>query len=133
MKDVEVVAGSGQPLAYIVRAAARSEATEFLTPDTQSLQLGFVVYRRGGVIARYVHRPVERVTHGTAEAVLVRSGRCQLDLYDGAGRQVATRELGPGDLALILGGGHGYRMLEDTVLLEIKQGPYTGPGEKEVF
>jgi hypothetical protein len=30
-------------------------------------------------------------------------------------------------------GGHGFRVLEDTVLLEIKQGPYPGGAEKERF
>ena len=46
---------------------------------------------------------------------------------------VATRELLPGDIMLMVGGGHGFRMLEDTVLLEVKQGPYTGLDEKERF
>ena len=32
-----------------------------------------------------------------------------------------------------VGGGHGFRMIEDTVLFEIKQGPYGGPAEKERF
>jgi hypothetical protein len=133
MKDVEVVSWSGQALAYVVRAAAEPDATRFLTPQALNLQLGFVVYGHGGEVARHRHRPVTRTTRGTAEVVLVRKGRCELDLYSDAGERVATRELGPGDLALVLGGGHGYRMLEDTVLLEIKQGPYTGDGEKEAF
>ena len=133
MSDVELIGSRDQPLAYIVRAQADSETTRFLTPDTLNLQLGFVVYPAGGEIARHVHRPVERVTRGTAEAVLVRSGRCELDLYDDGGARIASRELRAGDLALIVGGGHGYRMLEDTVLLEVKQGPYTGLGEKERF
>jgi hypothetical protein len=38
-----------------------------------------------------------------------------------------------GDVVVLLDGGHGFRMLEDTVLLEIKQGPYSGLGEKEQF
>jgi hypothetical protein len=46
---------------------------------------------------------------------------------------VAPRELNVGDVMLMVGGGHGFRMLEDTVLLEIKQGPYTGENEKERF
>jgi hypothetical protein len=33
----------------------------------------------------------------------------------------------------MVGGGHGFHMLEDTVLLEVKQGPYTGIDEKEHF
>jgi hypothetical protein len=46
---------------------------------------------------------------------------------------VATRELREGDILLLVDGGHGFRMLEDTVFVEIKQGPYTGLDEKERF
>jgi hypothetical protein len=46
---------------------------------------------------------------------------------------VATRDLGPGDLALMVAGGHGFDVREDTVLLEVKQGPYAGLEEKERF
>ena len=56
-----------------------------------------------------------------------------MDLYDEERRHVATRELRAGDVILIAAGGHGFRMLEDTVLLEVKQGPYVGLDEKERF
>jgi hypothetical protein len=46
---------------------------------------------------------------------------------------VTTRDLGPGDLILMIAGGHGFTMYEDTVLLEVKQGPYIGLDEKERF
>ena len=49
-----------------------------------------------------------------------------MDVYDDDRDVVATHELGAGDVILMVGGGHGFRMLEDTTLLEVKQGPYTG-------
>jgi uncharacterized protein YjlB len=71
---------------------------------------------------------------GTGEVLLVRRGRCVVDLYDGDGDVVASRELVRGDVILLTGsGGHAFRMQEDTVLLEVKQGPYTGLAEKERF
>ena len=67
------------------------------------------------------------------KVVVVRSGRCELDIYDDDHTLVATRTLNTGDLMLMVGGGHGYRMLEDSVLLEVKQGPYVGLEEKVLF
>ena len=46
---------------------------------------------------------------------------------------VASRELHTGDVMLMVGGGHGFRIIEDTVFLEIKQGPYQDQEEKERF
>jgi hypothetical protein len=65
--------------------------------------------------------------------LLVRKGRCEVDIYDHAKELVATRELREGDILLLIDGGHGFRMLEETVFVEIKQGPYVGLNEKERF
>lgn len=56
-----------------------------------------------------------------------------MDIYNDDQVLVATRELRAGDVMLMVGGGHGFRILEDTVFLEIKQGPYIGLDEKERF
>jgi hypothetical protein len=130
---VEIISADERPLAYIVRGTVQLERTTFVTPDSSPLQLGFVVYPGGAEIARHVHLPLERHLVGTSEVILVREGHCDIDVYDDARALVASRELRTGDLVLLVGGGHGFRLREDTVLLEIKQGPYTGLAEKERF
>lgn len=129
----ERIPAEGPLLALLASGSPDPGETTFPTPTELNLQVGFVVYPAGGEIARHEHRPVERHLVGTSEAIIVRSGRCEIDIYDGERRHVATRELGIGDVILIVSGGHGFRMLEDTVLLEVKQGPYTGLDEKERF
>jgi len=123
----------GCSLACIVRASFRPEATQFVTADDQSQQVGFIVYGAGEEIARHAHLPIARSIVGTGEVLIVRKGRCEVDLYGGSGKLAATRELRLGDVLIFFAGGHGFRMLEDTVLLEVKQGPYTGLAEKEYF
>jgi len=56
-----------------------------------------------------------------------------LDLYDDRHIPICSRELTAGDVVVLLSGGHGFRMLEDSVLIEVKQGPYFGSQEKELF
>jgi len=133
MGPVEHIVWKDKPLAYIIRAEMAPGKTIFLTPSELNLQVGFVVYPAGGEVARHLHRPLERHIVGTSELLVVKEGRCQMDIYDDDRRLVATRELRKGDIMLMVGGGHGFRMLEDTVLLEVKQGPYTGLDEKERF
>ena len=133
MEPVEHITWNGKPLAYIIRASLNPEQTTFLTPPEFKQQVGYIVYPAGGEIARHVHRPLERHLIGTSEVLIVKKGRCLIDIYNDDRELVATRELYPGDVMLMVGGGHGFRMLEDTVFLEIKQGPYTGLDEKEQF
>lgn len=130
---IEQITRNDQILAYIIRADMNPDKTTFLTPRDLSLQVGFVVYSAGGTIARHVHRPLERHIVGTCEVLVVKKGRCEIDIYNDDRELVATRELLKGDIILMVGGGHGFRMLEDTVFAEIKQGPYMGLDEKERF
>jgi hypothetical protein len=131
---VEIISSpTAQVLAYIVRADWKPRATEFVTPDSFSLQMGMIVYGKGQAITPHMHLPITREVDGTNEVVAVRQGSCEVDLYDDARAFVASRRLDTGDIILLLGGGHGFRMHEDTVLFEVKQGPYAGGRDKERF
>jgi hypothetical protein len=133
MSPLEIISGPDGPLAYIVNGQWTPERTEFLTPDDFGQQMGMIVYAKGESIVPHVHLPVTRTVEGTTECVIVRSGRCEIDLFDGHKTYITTRTLNEGDIVLLLGGGHGFRMLEDTVLFEVKQGPYVGNADKERF
>jgi hypothetical protein len=133
MDFVEEIVWMGRPLSYIVRRELVPAATTFLTPPEFTQQLGFVVYPAGGEVKPHLHHLLKREINGTAEVLFVKKGRCEVDIYNDDKETVATRELREGDILLLVNGGHGFRMLEDTVLVEIKQGPYTGVEEKERF
>ena len=133
MELVERITWKNKSLAYIIRAEMAPEKTTFVTPSEMNFQVGFIVYPAGGEVARHHHRPLERHIVGTSELLVVKEGRCQIDIYDDDRSLVATRELRKGDIMLMVGGGHGFHMLEDTIFLEVKQGPYTGLDEKERF
>ena len=131
--QIEEIVDGTQTLALVIRADHEPDATTFVSRPEFNFQLGFVVYPAGGEIARHDHKPLERHIVGTCEVLVVRRGRCEIDVYDAARRLVATRELRAGDIMLMIAGGHGFRILEDTTFIEVKQGPYTGLAEKERF
>lgn len=132
-EPIESIESNGVSLALIVRACFHPSTTQFLTPDTCNQQIGFIVYPPGGVIKRHQHKPVERRVMGTSEVLVVRQGRAIVDLYDESHNLVESRELTVGDVIVLTGGGHGFRILEPTVLLEVKQGPYLGVNDKVLF
>jgi hypothetical protein len=133
MDLIERIVWNGQPLCYIIRAELNPEQTTFLTPPEFNLQVGYVIHPAEHEIPRHIHLPLERHIIGTAEVLVVYKGHCEIDIYSDERQLVATRELRTGDILIIVSGGHGFRMLEDTVLLEVKQGPYPGIREKERF
>lgn len=127
---IQVYEAHGRQVALLVRRAYRPAATRFVTPDDFKQQVGFVVAPAGRVIPTHTHRNTERRVVGMSELLIIREGRCLVDLYDDGRAHVATVELATGDLLLITSGGHAVRFLEETVVLEIKQGPFTGPDDK---
>jgi hypothetical protein len=133
MEHVEQIASNDHLLAYIIRRELQPSKTTFVTPDILNFQAGFIVYPADSEIPRHVHKPIHRELNGTSEVLFVKKGRCEVDFFTDEKQLVATRELRTGDVLLLLGGGHGFRVLEDTIFLEIKQGPYTGLDEKERF
>lgn len=130
---VQHITWHGQQIATIIRANFEPDETTFVTPDAYYQQTGFVVYPKGGTIKRHSHIPLQRHLIGTPEALIVRRGCVEVDLYALDKSLMGTWTLEAGDIILLAGGGHEFRCLEDTILLEIKQGPYTGLVEKEHF
>ena len=128
---MELITHGDTILAYIIRETAAHQKTVFATPPALELQVGFVVYPAGGVITAHAHAPISRKIERTCEVIVVKTGRCEVDLYADDRHPVATRELRQGDVLILVSGGHGFRMKEDTVLFEVKQGPYFGEAEKK--
>jgi mannose-6-phosphate isomerase-like protein (cupin superfamily) len=122
-----------QLLAIILRASYRQAGIHFLTPDDLSQQLAFMRHPPGKVILPHVHNPVERRVTLTQETLFIRNGRIRVDFYDDAREYLSSYELCTGDVILLIGGGHGFEVLEDTEFVEVKQGPYAGDQDKTRF
>ena len=130
---VEHIQWEGQHIATGIRRDFLPTKTTFVTPDSYYQQAGFVVYKEGGEVPRHTHLPLQRHLVGTPETLLIRKGIVEADLYAMDKSFLRTVTLHEGDIILLVSGGHCFRFTEDSVLFEIKQGPYTGLKEKEMF
>jgi hypothetical protein len=63
----------------------------------------------------------------------MKSGRVRVDFYDNNKNYVVSNEIEKGDVILFTDGAHGFKYLEDTQLIEIKQGPYLKTEDKIRF
>jgi hypothetical protein len=125
---------NGSTLAIILPANFSAEGIHFLTPDTFSQQLGYMKRPLGYAIAPHDHNPVPRVIEWTQEVLFIKSGKIRLDIYAPDSREyLESRILGPGDVVLLAHGGHGLVMLEESEIIEVKQGPYAGEVDKTRF
>lgn len=133
MQGVTYIRSGETLLAIVVSASATSqEKYNFLSDPSEPLQLGMNFYRAGEVIANHAHLPREILVTRVQEAIVIGDGKARLVLYDEQRERVADVVLGRGDLVLLTAGGHGFEILEDTKILEVKQGPYAGKTKDKV-
>lgn len=133
LPPVEEVRDGEQVVAIIVRGSFDSPGVTFFSESEFSQQLGFISRPAGDVIAPHVHNAVPREVVYTQETLFVREGRVRVDLYRDDRTALTTRVLTAGDAILLATGGHGFTMLDDTCMVEVKQGPYAGDGDKTRF
>ena len=65
--------------------------------------------------------------------LFIKSGRVRVDFYDNEQHYLQSRVLEQGDVILLADGGHGFKMLEQSEIIEVKQGPYNGERDKVRF
>lgn len=122
-----------QMLALILRADYHAEGIQFFTPSDFSQQLGYMNRPAGYIIPPHVHNDVSREVHFTKEVLIIKSGKVRVDFYNDEQHYLESRILNQGDIVLLAFGGHGFEMLEASEIVEVKQGPYAGEGDKTRF
>ncbi len=130
---IETILHNKIQLAYIIRADYHAEGVKFFTPDSYSQQLAYMSHKAGHKIDAHVHNQVNRQVEFTQEVLVIRKGRLRVDFYNKNQKYLESRELKAGDIILLASGGHGFQVIEDLEMIEIKQGPYAGNSDKTRF
>lgn len=123
----------GELLALIVPGTFNKPGIHFFTPNDFSQQLAYMRHPAGKVIAPHVHNPVHRDVHYTLEVLFIKRGKLRVDFYDADRNYLESRVLEAGDTILLATGGHGFEVLEELEMIEVKQGPYAGEQDKTRF
>jgi hypothetical protein len=130
---IEKILYQDQLLAIIIRSEYTDTGIRFFTPDDFSQQLAYMHHGKGKLIQPHIHNHVPRQVHYTLEVLVIKKGKLRVDFYTESREYLESRILLSGDLILLSSGGHGFEVLEEIEMYEIKQGPYTGELDKTRF
>lgn len=129
----ETIKVGDQLFAIIVSRDFDKSGIHFFTPDDLSQQLAYMRHPAGKVIDPHIHNPVHRNVQYTQEVLFIKRGRLRVDFYDNDQQYLESRILQAGDVILLATGGHGFEVLEEIEMIEVKQGPYAGDDDKTRF
>ena len=130
---IESIEHAGRLLALIISHRYDRPGVSFFTPNELSQQLAYMRHPAGKIIEPHVHNPVPREVHFTQETLLIKRGKLRVDFYDDQQKYLESRILEAGDVVLLIQGGHGFEVMEELEMFEVKQGPYTGDVDKTRF
>ena len=130
---IEEITHQDRPLAIIISGDFSAPGIHFFTPSHFSQQLAFIHHPAGKIIPAHVHNHVVREVHYTQEVLFIKRGKLRVDFYADQERYLESRILQAGDVILLADGGHGFEVLDEVEMIEVKQGPYSGEGDKTRF
>ena len=132
-EPVEKFEHNGEMYALILRDEYRRPGVNFFTPGDLSHQLAHMQHPAGKVIDAHFHNPIPRTVTYSQETLFIKRGRLRVDFFDENQAYLESRELKAGDVILLIKGGHGFEVLEELEMIEVKQGPYAGDEDKTRF
>ena len=119
--------------AIIIRANYKNEGIEFFTPNNFSQQLAYMKRPIGHEIKPHIHQITTKKIEFTQEVLFIKKGKLRVDFYDKEKNYLMSKILLRGDVILLSEGGHGFKVLEECEMYEVKQGPYDEANDKKRF
>ena len=112
-------------LALIVRGKYRNKkGITFFTPRESIQQFGYMKHRKSYIIKPHLHKKRLTKIFYTTEVILLLKGMLRVDFYSQFKKYLFSKILKEKDIIMLVHGGHGFKILKDVEMLEIKQGPY---------
>lgn len=118
-------------LATVIRGLGGCVNTQFATDPKDPLQVGTVERKAGDTIPKHTHSAKPRQVQSCHEMLFVVRGRISVFVYAADGALASVVDLGPCEAILLRGGMHALKFDENSLIFEVRQGPYLGDGEKQ--
>ena len=120
--------------ALIVRRQFRKKSgINFFTSKEATQQFGFMKHKKNHIIKPHKHN--KRLTRilRTTEVILLLKGTLRVDFYNDKNKYLFSKKINERDIIMLIHGGHGFKVLKNAEMIEVKQGPYSLASDKIKF
>ncbi len=132
--ETQQIVHNGKLWAVVIRGGLVAPGVHFMTPQDNALQVGKQLRPKGAMIAPHAHCVVapRKIDGFLQEVLFVEKGKVKTVFYTDDGKPIDECILEAGDTILLIQGGHGFEVLEDVQMLEVKMGPYDPASKKTI-
>ena len=131
---IEKVLHKKKLFALVVRGKYRKKSgINFFTSRKATQQFGYMKHKKNYIIKPHQHN--ERLTKilSTTEVILLLKGVLRVDFYDDKKKYLFSKIIKEKDIIMLIHGGHGFKVLKNIEMIEVKQGPYDLSNDKIKF
>ena len=120
--------------ALIVRKKFRKKkGVNFFTSKEATQQFGYMKHKKNHLIMPHQHNKRLTKILITTEVIILLKGILRVDFYNEKKKYLFSKKIYDGDLIMLANGGHGFKVLTDVEMIEVKQGPYSLSSDKVKF
>ncbi len=131
---IEKIKHKKKLFALIVRGKYRNrKGITFFTENKDIQQFGYMNHKKNHIIKPHIHKSQTRKLIYTSEVILILKGKLRVDFYNTKKKYLFSKVLKEKDIIMLVHGAHGFKVLKDVQMIEIKQGPYITKLDKVKF
>tara|TARA_B100000767_G_C19437906_1_gene398745 strand:+ start:94 stop:525 length:432 start_codon:yes stop_codon:yes gene_type:complete len=120
--------------ALIVRKQFRKKSgISFFTDNNATQQFGFMKHKKDYLIKPHLHNKRQTKILSTSEVIILLKGILRVDFYDNTKKYIFSKKVYANDIIMLVNGGHGFKVIKDIEIIEVKQGPYSLLKDKKKF
>ena len=131
---IEKIIHKNKLFALIVSGNYRNKkGITFFTPDNATQQFGYMKHKKGHIIKPHKHLKRTTKIFTTTEVILLLKGILRVDFYNQKKKYLFSKILKRKSIILLVHGGHGFKVIKDVEMIEVKQGPFNISKDKVKF
>ena len=131
---IEKIIHKNKLFALIVSGNYRNKkGITFFTPDNATQQFGYMKHKKGHIIKPHKHLKRTTKIFTTTEVILLLKGILRVDFYNQKKKYLFSKILKKKSIILLVHGGHGFKVIKDVEMIEVKQGPFNISKDKVKF
>ena len=134
MSMIEKIQNQKKLYALIVRSKYRKKkGINFFTDKNATQQFGYMNHKKDHIILPHRHNKRQSKILLTTEVIIILKGILRVDFYSDKEKYLFSKKLYSNDIIMLSSGGHGFKVLKDAQMIEVKQGPYSLSMDKVKF
>ena len=131
---IEKILHKNKLFALIIRKKYRKkDGINFFTSKETTQQLGYMKHKKNHIIKPHKHNKRLTKILSTTEVILLLKGTLRVDFYDNKKKYLFSKIINEKDIIMLVHGGHGFKVLKNVEMIEVKQGPYKLSADKIKF